>query len=169
MSAHKLVPVEPTPEMLAAAHALEDQCAVENYGGSPAAADTYAVMLAAAPEVAQPEQKPVAWKSGGEFAPYHPQASHVSPDYRDGWNHCYAAAKRAAPQPDAVRELVEALQGLLDDIRGLMEESEGVAGLHRNGDVADWDSLAEGGSFERLSHLSAADAALAKHGKEGAK
>lgn len=27
-----------------------------------------------------------------DFAPYHPSASHVPPDYRDGWNACFAAA-----------------------------------------------------------------------------
>lgn len=32
---------------------------------------------------------PEAWKAGNEFARYHPQASHVSPDYRDGWNACF--------------------------------------------------------------------------------
>ncbi len=41
------------------------------------------------------------WKCGDELAPYHPDASHVSPDYRDGWNHCYhalLASARAVPQ-----------------------------------------------------------------------
>lgn len=33
-----------------------------------------------------------AWKVGNEFAPYHPDASHVDPQYRDGWNACYRAA-----------------------------------------------------------------------------
>lgn len=32
------------------------------------------------------------YKSGNEFAPYHPSASHVEPSYRDGWNACYKAA-----------------------------------------------------------------------------
>jgi hypothetical protein len=36
------------------------------------------------------------WKLGDEFLPFHPQASHVPPDYRDGWNRCYAAAIKAA-------------------------------------------------------------------------
>lgn len=34
----------------------------------------------------------IAWKVGDEFAAYHPQASHVDPDYRDGCNACHAAA-----------------------------------------------------------------------------
>ena len=33
------------------------------------------------------------WKSGNEFLPFHPSASHVRPDYRDGWNACFEAAK----------------------------------------------------------------------------
>lgn len=32
------------------------------------------------------------WKCGDEFLPFHPAASHVPPDYRDGWNRCYAMA-----------------------------------------------------------------------------
>jgi hypothetical protein len=35
------------------------------------------------------EQK---YKFGNEFLPFHRQASHVNPDYRDGWNACFAAA-----------------------------------------------------------------------------
>ena len=62
----------------------------------------------------------------------------------------------------AAPELLEALEGLLDDVYGLMRESEGVAGLHLNGDVADWASLDEGGRFERLSNMSGARAAIAK-------
>jgi hypothetical protein len=34
------------------------------------------------------------WKCGDEFLPFHPQASHVPPDYRDGWNRCYWMAVR---------------------------------------------------------------------------
>lgn len=44
---------------------------------------------------AQKVQEPYAgqqWKSGNEYLPYHPSASHVSPAYRDGWNACYQAA-----------------------------------------------------------------------------
>lgn len=39
-------------------------------------------------EVPQDQQ----WKCGNEFLPFHPDASHVNPDYRDGWNRCYYAA-----------------------------------------------------------------------------
>lgn len=36
-------------------------------------------------------QNPV-WKVGSEYAPFHPSASHVRPEYRDGWNACFYAA-----------------------------------------------------------------------------
>lgn len=39
-----------------------------------------------------------AWKAGNELLPFHPLASHVSPDYRDGWNACYRAWLAAQPQ-----------------------------------------------------------------------
>lgn len=35
------------------------------------------------------------WKCGDEYLLYHPDASHVDPAYRDGWNDCY----RASPPP----------------------------------------------------------------------
>jgi hypothetical protein len=37
-------------------------------------------------------QAPEQWKCGNEFLPFHPQASHVPPDYRDGWNGCWRDA-----------------------------------------------------------------------------
>lgn len=36
------------------------------------------------------------WKSGNEFLPYHPSASHVRPDYRDGWNACWRSLMSAS-------------------------------------------------------------------------
>ena len=42
---------------------------------------------------------------------------------------------------------------LASDVRGLVYETEGVDGLHLNGDVADWGSLLPGGLFERLTAL----------------
>ena len=32
-------------------------------------------------------------KTGDDFAPYHPNASHIEPGYRDGWNACYKMAE----------------------------------------------------------------------------
>lgn len=45
-----LVPREPTPEMLKAASAEEDRCAVHNYGGHPSSEDLWAAMISAAPQ-----------------------------------------------------------------------------------------------------------------------
>ena len=50
---------------------------------------------------------------------------------------------------------------LIDGIRAvqeLMANSEGVCGLHRNGDIATWDELSSGGRFE--GWLSAFDEAV---------
>jgi hypothetical protein len=35
----------------------------------------------------------------------------------------------------------------IEAVNALMRESEGVAGLHRNGDIAPWDELLAGGRF----------------------
>ena len=45
-------------------------------------------------------------------------------------------------------ELLVALKKLTNDVQELMGASDGVAGLHRNGDLADWSSLDSGGHFE---------------------
>jgi len=47
-----------------------------------------------------------------------------------------------------VAELEEAGGRVLHDIDDLATHSEGVAGLHQNGDIAPWDSLFAGGNFE---------------------
>ena len=47
-----------------------------------------------------------------------------------------------------LRERVKALEFGLSEVETLMNESEGVAGLHLNGDVAPWSELRSGGRFE---------------------
>lgn len=55
----------------------------------------------------------------------------------------------------------EALGTLVEDLHGLFGSSQGVAGLHRNGDIAYWIELCEGGRFEEwLGSLSKAEQAL---------
>jgi hypothetical protein len=45
------------------------------------------------------------WKCGDEFLPFHPAASHVPPDYRDGWNRCYwMAMDRIKPAESRAKE-----------------------------------------------------------------
>lgn len=56
------------------------------------------------------------WKVGNEFAPFHKSASHINPDYRDGWNACYEAARASLPAgftPEQVAELVAARDKIL--------------------------------------------------------
>ena len=50
------------------------------------------------------------------------------------------------PVPDTKER--ELLNLLLDDLDALIDSSEGVAGLHLNGDIACWESLRQGGRFE---------------------
>jgi hypothetical protein len=45
----------------------------------------------------------------------------------------------------------EALREALEEWRTLMEQSDGVAGLHQNGDLATWDELTEGEYSDWLS------------------
>lgn len=49
------------------------------------------------------------WKTGNEFAPFHPSASHVEPDYRDGWNACYELASK---EIERLRDLLHVEQAL---------------------------------------------------------
>lgn len=52
---------------------------------------------------------------------------------------------------------IDALVAGIDDVADLISSSTGVAGLHMNGDVAEWDELLEGGRFEAwLMRLSTA-------------
>lgn len=58
-------------------------------------------------------------------------------------------------------QLLAVLEGLAEDIQGLIAESYGVAGLHLNGDVAPWHELEAAGKFERLTNLPTAFATVA--------
>jgi hypothetical protein len=69
----------------------------------------------------------------------------------------YCQIASLAQQPAAV----ELAARLVDELDGLVSESEGVSGLHLNGDVASWDELLPGGRFERLSSLDELREALA--------
>jgi hypothetical protein len=62
----------------------------------PAPKETQDAVNAALGLAAKPETQGERWKSGNQFLPYHPDASHVNPAYRDGWNDCYAAALLSA-------------------------------------------------------------------------
>ncbi len=60
-------------------------------------------------------------------------------------------------------ELVEALKNLVSAIDSLAAESEGVTGLHLNGDVAKWEDILPGGQYEAwLLPIDSARALLAR-------
>ena len=73
------------------------------------------------------------------------------------------------PAPTHVDALAQAAEDTLQQLDDLIANSEGVAGLHQNGDVADWESLLDGGSFgEWLYKLDELRATLAAY-RGGAK
>jgi len=58
-----------------------------------------------------------------------------------------------------LKQRVAELEHAIDDVRDLIDESDGVYGLHENGDLAPWDELRGGGKFECwLGSLDAAPA-----------
>ena len=73
------------------------------------------------------------WKVGREFLPFHPDASHVTPEYRDGWNACYQAAlesvARALPPVGVAGWLnVDGERILTAKQKQSMEQHQGAAG-----------------------------------------
>lgn len=58
---------------------------------------------------------------------------------------CDRCAREEREKKDRRIAELEAFRGR---VVALIAESHGVAGLHLNGDVAPWDSLAAGGQFE---------------------
>ncbi len=71
-------------------------------------------------------------------------------------------AKLQAAEQDA-EDLAAELQQLTDCVEDLVGESDGVAGLHLNGDMAPWGEISSGGQYERLPDFSDVHAALAVH------
>lgn len=101
MSKLKLVPVEPTPEMLSAA------------AYAPLAKSIYKAMLEAAPE--QPVQEPVAWMVTTEMRDGEPHTYPLTGRYKDVCDVCDfgdPVPLYAAHQPDADKLLRQALDAL---------------------------------------------------------
>ena len=73
----------------------------------------------------------------------------------------FAELAVAAAQAENKR-LLSVLQGLVGEVFDLISESDGVAGLHLNGDLAPWGELVAGGRFERLAHLDIVEALIAE-------
>lgn len=71
------------------------------------------------------------------------------------------AALTASPAPRVDEGMLEAFRGLVKAVDALIGESQGVYGLHLNGDPAPWSELTQGGRFEEwLAPLETARAAL---------
>lgn len=51
------------------------------------------------------------------------------------------------------RQKVEEMKGAIKEIEELMSESDGVYGLHRNGDPADWEWLQDNGWLEKTKQV----------------
>lgn len=56
---------------------------------------------------------------------------------------------RICREVNAHASLKESLTNLVQSLDGLISESGGVYGLHKNGDPAPWSELTEGGQFDR--------------------
>jgi hypothetical protein len=87
------------------------------------------------------------------------------PDRRAAALRAVAALARQgwAPAPDAPDHVADSSESLSREIWGLIGESDGVYGLHKNGDPAPWDKLLPGGGYERLSSLPPFDDTASDH------
>lgn len=76
----------------------------------------------------------------------------------------------AASNPQTIRQLidlVEKQQAGINAVLDLVSDSDGVYGLHRNGDPAPWTELMDGGRFEEwLNPVIDANDAFNSFGKE---
>lgn len=90
-----------------------------------------------------------------------------------------SAAVQAAARNELIRELppllnhIDRLQAenqrlreAVNEVSDLIQESYGVAGLHQNGDVAEWSELLPGGNFEGWLEIFGEVAALTKEAGE---
>jgi len=59
-----------------------------------------------------------------------------------------ALSVRAAAFSDMLEARTDLIRKVIIQMERLVLESEGVAGLHQNGDLAPWSELFEGGQFE---------------------
>lgn len=79
--------------------------------------------------------QPNVWKLGNELAPYHPDASHVEPRYRDGWNACFVACSEVVGRLNAQREADHAV---IDDALNALSAVSSVDDI----DLGEYTNLA---------------------------
>lgn len=73
----------------------------------------------------------------------------------------YDAADSAANELARLRQQNMLLVKGIESVRDLINHSDGVSGLHGNGDIAEWGSLEVGGHFESwLMALNEAEEAI---------
>lgn len=77
----------------------------------------------------------------GQFEPYNDGEYVLYEDHA-------TALREQAERIKAIEAENELLTAGLQAVADLIAESDGVAGLHLNGDVATWDELRTGGRFE---------------------
>lgn len=80
---------------LDALHATQAPTAAQGQDAAPAEQPQAVELLDERGEIRR-DLKSSAYCVGNEYKPFHPSASHVRPEWRDGWNACFAAAIRAA-------------------------------------------------------------------------
>ncbi len=83
------------------------------------------------------------------------------PPRRDGEIH----QDQEASDPMNGEIILDALEGLVFELDVLVAESDGVVGLHLNGDEAPWDELLPGGRYEHLGALTRARSVLWEFGR----
>ena len=102
--------------------------------------------------------KPKGWLIDDGFNSVYTEAeSNLSNAERFNWKitPLYESAGSKFPQIhtmqtklDEQAKEIEKLKGALNAVVDLIDNSTGVAGLHQNGEVAEWDSILAGGHFE---------------------
>lgn len=90
--------------------------------------------------------------SGPLFSPedgpiYADIAERVAADLKESREYALALQQELKDRAAKSDPIIAASKRVLHDIDDLVANSEGVSGLHMNGEVADWQSIMAGGSF----------------------
>lgn len=78
------------------------------------------------------------------------------------WNIMRDEIDRLCREVEAMQKVVEAAKTGASAVRGLMSDSRGVDGYHRNGDIATWGELERGGRYACIAEFNDLEDALAK-------